>query len=84
MFRLQSQMTMLTMRCRVLQNELLEGQQEQETAAKKLVLLEHTLQQQKYAEHMAAQRSVHNKTCIAFFGHQLASSELCLWIHPAI
>ena len=48
---------MLTMRCRVLQNELLEGQQEQEAAAKKLVLLEHTLQQQKYGEHIAAQRS---------------------------
>lgn len=58
MFRLQSQMIMLTMRCRVLQNELLEGQQEQEIAAKKLILLENTLQQQKYGEHMAAQRSV--------------------------
>ena len=50
---------MLMMRCRVLQNELLEGQQEQEAAAKKLVLLEQTLQQQKYGEHIAAQRSVH-------------------------
>lgn len=31
MRRLQSQLTMLTMRCRVLHNELLEGQQEQST-----------------------------------------------------
>lgn len=58
MFRLQSQMAMLTMRCRVLQNELFEGQQEQEDAAKKLILLEATVQQQKYGEHIAAQRSV--------------------------
>ena len=49
---------MLTMRCRVLQNELLEGQQEQEAASKRLVLLNHTLQQQKHGEYIAAQRSV--------------------------
>ncbi|KAL3138293.1 hypothetical protein ABBQ32_006106 [Trebouxia sp. C0010 RCD-2024] len=55
-FRLQSQMTMLTMRCRVLQNELLEGQQQQEAAAKELVLLEHILQQQKQGEQIAVQR----------------------------
>ena len=44
------------MRCRVLQNELLEGQQQQEAAAKELVLLEHILQQQKRGEQIAIQR----------------------------
>lgn len=55
-FRLRSQMTMLTMRCRVLQNELLEGQQEQEAAGKELVLLEHIIQQQKQGEQVAVHR----------------------------
>ena len=48
---------MLSMRCRVLQNELVEGQQEQQAATRKLVVLEHTLQQQKQGEQTALQRS---------------------------
>lgn len=54
--RLQSQMTMLTMRCRVLQNELIEGQQEQQAMGKKAIVLEHILQQQQHTEHVAVQR----------------------------
>lgn len=49
-------MTMLTMRCRVLQNELIEGQQEQQAMGKKAIVLEHILQQQQHTEHVAVQR----------------------------
>ncbi len=51
MCRLQSQMTMLTMRCRVLQNELVEGQQEQQAAQATMVCLQHALHHQKALEH---------------------------------
>jgi len=50
MCRLQSQMTMLTMRCRVLQNELVEGQQEQQAAQATMVCLQHALLHQKALE----------------------------------
>ncbi|KAL0037877.1 hypothetical protein WJX79_003358 [Trebouxia sp. C0005] len=49
--RLQSQMTMLTMRCRVLQNELVEGQQEQQAAQATMLCLQHALHHQKALEH---------------------------------
>ena len=56
-------MTMLTMRCRVLQNELFEGQQEQQAAERQLLLLDHTLQQQKREDVIASQRSAHVTVC---------------------
>ncbi|DBB16620.1 hypothetical protein WJX82_000692 [Trebouxia sp. C0006] len=56
--RLQSQMTMLTMRCRVLQNELVEGQQEQQAAQATMVCLQHALHHQKALEH-ATRKQLH-------------------------
>ncbi len=42
---------MLTMRCRVLQNELVEGQQEQLAAEATMVCLQHALHHQNAMEH---------------------------------
>ena len=49
-------MTMLTMRCRVLQNELIEGQQEQQTVTASIVSLQHVLQLQMAEKDRCAQR----------------------------
>ena len=49
-------MTMLTMRCRVLQNEFVEGQQEQQAAEVKMMSLQHALQLQQVQEQAAAER----------------------------
>lgn len=56
MYRLQSQMTMLVMRCRVLQNELSEGQQEQGAAEADMASLQHALQQHTAQQDMATKR----------------------------
>ena len=49
-------MTMLTMRCRVLQNELIEGQQEQQTVTARIASLQHVLQLQMAEKDRCAQR----------------------------
>lgn len=56
MCRLQSQLTMLTMRCRVLHNELLEARQEQGADDAAAAVLEAELLQCQNVEHAALSR----------------------------
>ena len=49
-------MTMLTMRCRIVQNELVEGEQEQQAAEHNMVSLQQVLQCQRNEDQASLRR----------------------------